>query len=209
MVAGLAGARRGLDPDVAEVAITFDDGPDPRFTPVLLDVLAELGAPATFFLQGDRALAHPDLVRRMEAEGHVVGSHSGTHADGRRSTWPTLVRDYRAGRQAAEDILGRSVRLFRPPQGYINVRVAAAVRAVRLTPWLWTIDPKDWMPDATADAILARTQTLAAGDVVVLHDSMANPVAPAALDRSATIEAVPRIVALARQRDLRLTTLAA
>ena len=206
--AGFAGARRRLDPAAGAVAITFDDGPDPRFTPGLLDRLAALDVKATFFVLGDRVRAHPDLIRRMHAEGHAVGTHSATHADGKQTAWPALVRDYRAGREAVEEVLGRPVRLFRPPQGYVNVRVATAVRAVGLRAWLWTIDPKDWVPATTADAIVAGAEPLAAGDVVVLHDSMANPKSPEALDRTATLEAVPRIVALARQRDLRLTTLA-
>ncbi len=84
------------------VALTFDDGPDPVFTPQVLDVLAEHGAVATFFAVGKRAERHPELVRRIVDEGHALGSHSWSHREPGELSARELGRDYRAGRRAVE-----------------------------------------------------------------------------------------------------------
>lgn len=191
------------------MALTFDDGPDPRFTPLVLDLLEELDVRATFFVVGERVDAYPHLVRRMAVEGHAVGSHSHSHPDTRRLGWSTLMAEYGGGRRKAEEATGCSTRLFRPPNGYINTRGAAAIRAAGLTTWLWSIDGRDWVAGAKSSAIVAAVDGLTAGDVVLLHDGAMNPVSVDLVDRSATVEALPAIVELARRRNLGLTTLGA
>jgi peptidoglycan/xylan/chitin deacetylase (PgdA/CDA1 family) len=201
------GARHGLPQADDAVALTFDDGPDPQWAPAFLDELGRLGIPATFFVVGHRARARPDLVRRAAAEGHVVGSHSDTHPEPWTLPLPALAGDYRRGRRAAEAALDRRVRLFRPPKGHLNGTGAAAVLAAGVRPWLWTVDPGDWQPDVTTDQLLAGLDGLAGGDVVLLHDAIEGPLAPSALDRAATLAALPRIADLAARRGLRFTTL--
>jgi peptidoglycan-N-acetylglucosamine deacetylase len=189
-------------------ALTFDDGPDAVFTPRVLDVLAQHRAQATFFVVGKRAARHPELVRRIVAEGHAIGSHSFSHLDAGMLSWLELLRDYRAGRRAVEQVLGSRVRLFRPPKGHYSGRSAIAVRLAGMRPWLWTIDSEDWRPGVTADELLGRTEALAAGDVVLLHDAMELPLAPEAEDRSATVAALPRLIDAVRQRGLECVSLA-
>jgi peptidoglycan/xylan/chitin deacetylase (PgdA/CDA1 family) len=200
-------ARRDLPGADDAVALTFDDGPDPHFAPAFLDELRRLGIVATFFVVGHRTRARPDLVRRALDEGHAVGSHSDTHPEPWTVGLPALARDYRRGRQAAEAALGRPVRLFRPPKGYLDGAGAAAMLTAGVRPWLWTIDPEDWQPDATSDGILRGLEGLAGGDVVLFHDAIEGPLAPSALDRSATLAALPAVADLARERGLRFTTL--
>ena len=201
-------ARRGLDGAADAVALTFDDGPDPEFAPPFLDELRRLGIVATFFVVGHRARARPDLVRRALDEGHAVGSHSHTHPEPWTKPVPALLGDYRRGRQAAEAAVGRRVRLFRPPKGYLNGSGAAAMLGAGVRPWLWTVDPRDWMPEVTADDVVQGLDGLTGGDVVLLHDAIEGPLAPSALDRSATLAALPAIADLVRSRGLRFTTLA-
>lgn len=190
----------------AAVALTFDDGPDPDFTPMVLDALAAAGATATFFLVGERAARFPAIARRIVAEGHRVGSHSHRHPEPRSLGW-RVATDFARGRWAVERAVGRRVRLFRPPKGYVARREALAMALTRVQPWLWTIDALDWEPGATSDEIVAAASGMGPGDVVLLHDAISGPLAPEALDRSATIEAVPRLVELARQRGLALVPL--
>jgi peptidoglycan/xylan/chitin deacetylase (PgdA/CDA1 family) len=189
------------------VALTFDDGPDPDFAPAFLDELRRLGIVATFFVVGHRARARPDLVRRALDEGHAVGSHSHTHPDPWTVSLGPLTQEYRRGRRAAEAALGRRVPLFRPPKGYLDGTGAAAMLGARVRPWLWTVDPGDWQPDATTDGIVAGLDGVTGGDVVLLHDAIEGPLAPSALDRSATLAALPAIADLVRGRGLRFTTL--
>lgn len=190
----------------AAVALTFDDGPDPASTPLVLDALAAAGAPATFFLIGERAARHPALARRIVEEGHAVGSHSQRHAEPRSLGW-RVVADFVHGRRSVEAAVGRRVPLFRPPKGYIDREERVAMAATRVQPWLWTIDAMDWEPGVAADEVVANAAAMAPGDVLLLHDAISGPLAPEALDRTATVEAIPRIVDLARGRGLELVTL--
>ena len=203
----VANPRRALRREGAAVALTFDDGPDPEFTPQVLDVLAERGVRATFFLVGRRARTHPDLVRRMVAEGHAVGSHTWSHPRPWTIGGLETLREYRAGRRAVEDVAGRSVRLFRPPNGYLTGRIALAAAAARLDVWLWTLDPEDWRPGVTPDQLLERLTAVRPGEIVVLHDGLEDALAPEANDRSATVAALPRVIENARARSLELVTL--
>lgn len=199
--------RWGLAPAVGNVALTFDDGPDPRFTPALLDVLADLDVPATFFLVGRRAERHPELVARILREGHVVASHSWSHPDPRKRTFAQLVREYGRGRRAVEAAAGAPVRMFRPPMGEIGRSSVTAAAVCGLHPWLWTRDPRDWLPGRTTEEILDDLGVLRAGDVVLLHDGIELPQSDEALDRSATVAAVPELVRRVRTAGLALVSL--
>lgn len=188
------------------MALTFDDGPDPRFTPLVLEALATEGVQATFFVVGERAARHPDLVRRILREGHALGSHSHRHPEPRSLGWG-IVPDFVRGRRAVERAASQPVRLFRPPKGYAGRKEHVAMAAARVEPWLWTIDVEDWQPGVTADQIVAGAAGVEAGDVLLLHDAICGPLAPEATDRTATVEAVPRLVALVRERGLGFVTL--
>lgn len=156
------------------VALTFDDGPDPQRTPAVLDLLARQGVRATFFVVGARAEAHPELVRRMAAEGHVVGNHSYTHSW--RFPLHSLGRTMEELRRTGEvlhRITGRQPRLFRPPFGVTNPTIARAVRRLGLDPVGWSIRSLDTMgqsPERVAARILRR---LHPGAVILLHDRCA------------------------------------
>lgn len=156
------------------VALTFDDGPDPQRTPAVLDLLARQGVRATFFVVGARAEAHPELVRRMVAEGHVVGNHSYTHSwrFPLRSLGRTVEELRRTG-EVLHRITGRQPRLFRPPFGVTNPTIARAVRRLGLDPVGWSIRSLDTMgqsPERVAARILRR---LHPGAVILLHDRCA------------------------------------
>ena len=153
------------------IALTFDDGPCPRGTPRVLDVLRESGARATFFLVGERAQAHPELVRRIDREGHAIGNHGWRHR-----TLPAL-----AARPMADEIdrcqatlsslLGAAPRLLRPPYGYRDFRVYRAARRRGLTPVMWSLDPRDWILSDAA-TLAQRLQRAGPGDIVLLHDGL-------------------------------------
>lgn len=156
------------------VALTFDDGPDPQRTPAVLDLLARQRVRATFFVVGARAEAHPELVRRMVAEGHVVGNHSYTHSwhFPLRSLGRTMEELCRTG-EVLHRITGRQPRLFRPPFGVTNPTIARAVRRLGLDPVGWSIRSLDTMgqsPERVAARILRR---LHPGAVILLHDRCA------------------------------------
>jgi peptidoglycan/xylan/chitin deacetylase (PgdA/CDA1 family) len=182
------------------VALTFDDGPQPGSTDRILDVLADLDVRATFFCVGKNAERHPELLLRVRQEGHAIGSHSYSHPDPAKTPLATLAGDYRRGRQVIADILGKDVTLFRPPRGHLTPVTALMVRVQGLRPWLWSVDPEDWRPGAASDHIEAVAGGAVGADVVLLHDWIEQPWGPEALDRSATVSALPGIVAAIRGR---------
>lgn len=189
------------------VALTFDDGPHPRFTPEILDLLRRFGVKATFFLVGVRAREHPEIVERIMAEGHCVASHTDTHPDMWTLSPRAAMHEYRVGRDTVSDIAGHPVRICRPPKGSIGVVQACITRRLGLRPWLWTLAGQDWLPGITVPEILAEIGTAKAGDVILLHDGLERPIGPAALDRSATVQALEQLIPEIQSRGLRFVAL--
>lgn len=176
--------------DAKAMALTFDDGPDPVWTPLLLDRLRATGARATFFLIGERALRHPDLVARIRAEGHEIGNHTWSH-----TSLPTLAPEAVAEqlRRASDALRGAGGGLMRPPYGDETFTTNRIARAMGLRPTLWSINAGDWLDD-DADTLTARILGAAhPGAVVLLHDSLRNFEAEAYRDRRPTIDAVEKV----------------
>jgi peptidoglycan/xylan/chitin deacetylase (PgdA/CDA1 family) len=167
-------------PAVPTVALTFDDGPNGRCTEAVLDVLRELGAPATFFVLGENvALGKDDgLLARMVREGHTIGVHSTTHGVRPLFLHGLTAEELAGARAAVEASLARAgvvaappLRFYRPPFGFLTEAEAAAAAEAGFDIVEWTISVRDWeagrRPEDVADAILARVRP---GDVIVLHD---------------------------------------
>ena len=184
------------------VALTFDDGPHPGSTDRILDLLAEQEVTGTFFCVGKNARAHPGLVQRIVTEGHALGSHSMSHPHPAQTSLASLSRDYRDGRRAVAEAAGSDPLLFRPPHGHLGLLGAAMIRRQGLQTWLWSVDPEDWRPGALSAHIVDVAGAARAGDVVLLHDWIEQPWSPEALDRSATIAALPDTIARIRDRGL-------
>ncbi len=209
--AGYVIERYGAHPGL--VALTFDDGPDPRWTAKVLDILKAKQAPATFFVIGENMQARPDLVAREVAEGHVVGSHTWTHPNIGETLYAEVDVELNAVQRLFETITGRSLRLFRPPffgdaEPSTPREVEPLLHAQKLGYLIagLRIDPDDWQkPDARlivsrAMARLQDTNPETAGQVILLHDSGG--------DRRRTIEALPHLIDALRAKGYRLVTVA-
>ncbi|MCB5942576.1 polysaccharide deacetylase family protein [bacterium 210820-DFI.6.52] len=153
-----------------KLLLTFDDGPDPRYTPALLDLLGEWGIPACFFVVGENAAACPDLIRRMTAEGHEVGIHSYRHENAR------FRRPSFAGADLEQSLatlreLGTEPRYYRPPWGNCNPFTLYEARARGLETVLWSVMAQDWergaTPRRTAQRLLGR---VGSSSIICLHD---------------------------------------
>jgi cellulose synthase/poly-beta-1,6-N-acetylglucosamine synthase-like glycosyltransferase/peptidoglycan/xylan/chitin deacetylase (PgdA/CDA1 family)/spore germination protein YaaH len=176
-----------------QVALTFDDGPDPKWTPQILDILKAENVKAAFFLVGQNAEEYPALVRRIVAEGHEIGNHTYYHPN-LALCWPEHIRlELNATQLLLETITGRSTTLFRPPYAADT----SPSKISELTPLqlaqdlgylvvLENIDPQDWARPG-ADIILQRVkQQRRDGSIILLHD--------AGGDREQTVEALPLIL---------------
>jgi cellulose synthase/poly-beta-1,6-N-acetylglucosamine synthase-like glycosyltransferase/peptidoglycan/xylan/chitin deacetylase (PgdA/CDA1 family)/spore germination protein YaaH len=176
-----------------QVAITFDDGPDPRWTPKILDILKAANVKATFFVVGVNAERYPSLVRRIVNEGHEIGNHTYYHPN-LALCWPEHIRlELNATQLLLETITGRATTLFRPPYaadtgptGLSELAPLKIAEDLNYLVVLENIDPQDWAKPG-ADIILRRIkQQRHDGSVILLHD--------AGGDRSQTVEALPRIL---------------
>jgi peptidoglycan/xylan/chitin deacetylase (PgdA/CDA1 family) len=174
------------------VCLTFDDGPDPQHTPHLLDLLRQHEIAATFFVIGQCARRHPQLVRRIAAEGHAIGQHSFTHSEPGRTSTRQLIEEIKQTQDVLGDILGNAPTLFRPPKGALTMGKLHAILQAGLTVVLWNVDPKDYAcHDAAALQRWFSAHPLRGGDVVLMHD-----VKPWAAD------VIPYLAAQAKAADL-------
>jgi peptidoglycan/xylan/chitin deacetylase (PgdA/CDA1 family) len=186
------------------VALTFDDGPDPVWTPRLLALLARVGARATFFPIAPRAAAQPELIARMLAEGHSIGLHCNEHVRhstreidwGRRDTARALDR-------LSE--LGVTPSLWRTPWGDVAPWSEVVAEEFGLRIVGWTVDTHDWRGDSATDMFTASRGSLGPSAIVLAHDGI-GPGARRA-DAEQTLEFVTLAAAQARRRGLKLEAL--
>ena len=176
-----------------QVSITFDDGPDPKWTPQVLDLLKAAKIKAAFFLVGVNAERYPDLVRRIVAEGHEIGNHTYYHPN-LGACWPEHIRlELNATQLLLETITGRTTTLFRPPyaadtspSGINELLPLKIAQDLNYLVVLENIDPQDWSRPGT-DVIVNRVkQQRRDGNIILLHDGGG--------DRSETVAALPQIL---------------
>ena len=215
-----AAVARDPSPDLAtggavgtsgnRVALTFDDGPDPRTTPLILDTLRDRGAKATFFVVGRQVAQNPGLLRRIVEEGHIIGNHTYDHADMSGLSAGQMREELRSTQEAVDDALGyhRPMALMRPPYGNPYLQGSEALPAFRSVVWeqglfpvMWTVDPGDYLLDGKPEGVVrAVTRADEAGrkgeadEVVLLHDNQRQ-----------TAEALPGIIDHYEGSDRRFT----
>jgi cellulose synthase/poly-beta-1,6-N-acetylglucosamine synthase-like glycosyltransferase/peptidoglycan/xylan/chitin deacetylase (PgdA/CDA1 family)/spore germination protein YaaH len=202
-----AGASRN------KIALTFDDGPDPQWTPQILDILKAKHVKATFFVIGENAQAYPDIVQRMVAEGHDVGNHTFTHPNLADTPGPAVKLELNATQRLFQALTGRSLRLFRPPYlGDAEPSDEPDLRPVELAQNLGYItvgmhvDPVDWELPGTnvivqrALAAVHSTNPDLRGNIILFHD--------AGGDRSQTVAALPKVIDALRAQGYRFVPVA-
>jgi peptidoglycan/xylan/chitin deacetylase (PgdA/CDA1 family) len=179
-------------PGAAGVALTFDDGPHPEGTPAILEILAERGARAWFFVVGEQVVRRPEVVARIAASGHLIALHGYRHRLQLRLGASEVADDLRRGAAAIEDATGSAVRWHRPPYGIYSGSGLDAARRAALHPLLWSRWGKDWRKFTSPERITRRaTRDLSAGDVILLHDA---DFYSARNSHRRTAEALPEII---------------
>lgn len=151
------------------VSLTFDDGPHPVWTPLVLDRLRKRGVHATFFVVGERVRAHPDIVARIADEGHAIGNHGWIHRSFLWNTTSAIRESIERCQHAVAEIVGAAPRWVRPPFGRRDFRLYRVLRRLELVPVLWSLDSLDWFRN-DADAIRRRLRRAQRGDIVLMHD---------------------------------------
>lgn len=159
--------------DTNEVALTFDDGPDASITPAILDVLSRNGVPAAFFCIGERMANHPELVKRIDEEGHLLGNHSFSHhflfdLFPRKRMATELMRTRKTG----QNILNKRIRFFRPPYGVTTPNLARVIRDSSSFPVGWSLRSYDTRAKDPSVLVKKIGDRVRPGDIILLHDTM-------------------------------------
>ncbi|WP_051569301.1 polysaccharide deacetylase family protein [Alkaliphilus transvaalensis] len=154
------------------IALTFDDGPHPRFTPEILDILYEYNAKATFFVLGKHVKLYPEVLQRLIDEGHEVGNHTFTHIDVTKSSYGKISKELDDTDNIIYSVIGVKPNIFRPPFGFLNNNTLHIVkeRGHRIVLWTANQDPRDWN-SPTADSIANHIiRNVGNGNIILLHD---------------------------------------
>lgn len=160
------------------IAFTFDDGPDPRYTPVLLDLLKQYNIKCTFFVLGEKAKANPDLVKRIADEGHTIGLHANKHISSTFRSYRATKKDFHDSLSVLKE-LGIRVKFYRPPWGLVNLTSNSFINKYEFEPVLWSIHASDWSRHVDVEHIITvLTTKVKPGDIVLLHDGRGSDEAP-------------------------------
>ncbi len=179
--------------DLPFIALTFDDGPDPLYTPRILDILQEKEAQATFFLIGKHAEAYPSIVRRIAAEGHEIGNHTYSHRNlyglDETNTWGEIAK----ADEAISNIIGSKIYLFRPPRGMYSQSTLRFAHQLQYTTVLWSISSRDWAEISTGNVARNILRNTVGGDILLFHDS-GSIIGTSGGYRYNTVNALPTII---------------
>lgn len=155
----------------AFVAMTFDDGPHPRHTPILLDMLKARGIRATFYLIGENVVRYPALVRRIVEERHEIGNHTWSHPFLTQRSPSQVIAELDRTTLAIFEATGKAPRTMRPPYGAMNRRQRLMVHQERKMPTiLWSVDPQDWQRPGSSVVARRIISASRAGAIVLAHD---------------------------------------
>ena len=169
------------------VALTFDDGPHPKHTPELLEVLAAHRARATFFVLGKQVRRHPEILGQANAGGHSIANHSWSHASFPAVSALERLREVRRCHAASTPY---GTRVFRPPRSLQTPASFFTVRAAGFTVMTWSVEVEDWIPQPPSALREKLASRVFPGAVVLLHDRLENPTHPTACDRGPLLEAL-------------------
>lgn len=153
--------------DIKRVALTFDDGPHPVYTEQLLDGLAERGVKATFFVTGENAELHPDIIKRMHDEGHLVGNHTYSHLQLTSSNRDTFKSELIQTNKILQNITGEEVLYVRPPYGSWDKKLETELS---MFPVLWNVDPLDWCTSNTDRVASSVINNVSENSIILMHD---------------------------------------
>lgn len=193
---------KGSSTQGKRVALTFDDAPDTRFTPQVLDMLKSLEVKATFFVVGQRVDAHPWFMKRIFREGHAYGNHTYNHANLTKLTPAQVRREVQACERAIARVTGHRTRLFRPPYGALTPATVRELVSMGYKIIYWNVDSLDWMglsgPQVTAN-ILSHTGP---GDIILQHGAGGK-----GENLSGSVASIPYVVETLRKQEYEFVTI--
>lgn len=153
--------------NVKKVALTFDDGPHPSYTEQLLDGLKERGVKVTFFVTGEHAALHPDIIERMNEEGHLIGNHTYSHMQLNSSNLDDYKDELVKTNDVLSEIIGEDVVYVRPPYGTWDKSLE---EELNMFPVFWSVDPLDWCSTNVSAITSKVVNKVGENDIILMHD---------------------------------------
>ena len=153
-----------------KIALTFDDGPHPRQTDKILDLLEEYDVHATFFVIGQNAVYYPEPLKRAVSLGHEIGNHTFRHEGISKMSAPMLEKELSDTEKVIFELTGVRPTLFRPPEGVCNDRVRSVAKDMNYSLVLWTVDTKDWVPSSCESIVNSILGSVDGGEIILMHD---------------------------------------
>ena len=162
------GSSNNVENDnLKKIAITFDDGPHPSYTEQLLDGLKERGVHATFFVTGEHAGLHPEIIKRMQNEGHLIGNHTYSHIQLTKNNREDFKEELIMTNKVIKEITGEEVQYVRPPYGSWD---KSFEKELNMFPVLWTVDPLDWSSKNVTGITRKIVTNTKENDIILMHD---------------------------------------
>ncbi len=184
------------------IALTFDDGPHPKYTSEILDILNEYDAKATFFVLGKFAEAYPDIIKRQWEEGHEIGNHTYSHINTKKVSKDKIQEEYIKTQEVISSITNNNPKLFRPPYGSLDEKVIDVVENNNSVIVLWSYnqDSKDWSNPEVNKIVNTTLSNIENGDIILFHDYVY-------YDESHTVEALKKIIPELKNRGYEFVTI--
>lgn len=193
-----------IDTNGTSIALTFDDGPDPIYTEMILDVLKENDVKATFFLVGNKLKENPGIAERIFEEGHCLANHTYTHIDLKKKSFKEIYSEIQQTEQLLVNICGVSSKLFRPPWGHITSSEKQALEKYGYKIVLWDVNSRDYKSGITVKEIVNNVMKNIGGNRIILfHDSDYQ----CKNSRQNTVLALPEIIGFLKSLDYNFVTI--
>lgn len=184
---------------LSEIALTFDDGPNSKATPQILDILNKNGVKATFFVLGKYAEKNNAILKRIGSDGHLIGNHTYTHASGLITDMSKIKRELTRTNFVVAKYTGQNVKYFRPPFGFENWRFLSEAEMDDFSIVLWSLDAGDWNKKSVQDITERILRRSTNGTIILLHDGGAS--------REAVIGALPIVIKGLKKKGFRFVTI--
>lgn len=187
------------------VALTFDDGPSPKWTPLILDELKKAGVKATFFMLGEHVAKYPDVAQRVAEEGHEIENHTNTHHVLLYYKPHELVKEVRDAEKIIRDVTGVTTRYFRPPKAWLTNQEKIQLQEMGYKVVLWSLNSKDWVTFDDKYMIKYILHHVRPGDIILFHDS-GGTFSTEGGDRQETVLAISRVIERLKERGYSFVT---
>ena len=189
------------------VALTFDDGPSPRWTPQILSALKQAGIKATFFMVGEHVQKYPDIARSVVSEGHEVGNHSYSHHVFHYYKTNEITDEIKETEQVIRETTGVTTNYFRPPRGWLTKSGKNIINKLGYKVVLWSLNSKDWVTFDSKHIVKYLVRNIRSGDIILFHDSGGiMGLGTEGGGRHETIKTIPRLAKELREKGYKFVT---